>query len=176
MLRRVSWGLVATCGLVLGVIAPAQTQGLTVETITVEGQPAQSVVGVKVRLPAATSGQAQTLRAGEAIPPGAELTFPRVLGHDANGPGFVPFETAVYKMTGLTAKTFALVDRGVLKPGFAADIAIFDAGAVDEAASVAKPMQAAKSIDTVIVNGAVVWREGMPTGARSGQLNRGQRC
>src|SRR5438067_3348143 len=101
-------------------------------------------------------------------------TFPRVLGHYARGMGLFPLETAVYKMTGLTARTFGLKDRGVLKVGMAADIAIFDAGRIDEGASFAKPIQPAKGIDTVIVNGAIVWREGKPTGARPGVvLKRG---
>src|SRR5207244_3614168 len=92
-------------------------------------------------------------------------TFPRVLGHYARGMGLFPLETAVYKMTGLTARTFGLKDRGVLKVGMAADIAIFDAGRIDEGASFAKPIQPAKGIETVIVNGAIVWREGKATGA-----------
>jgi N-acyl-D-amino-acid deacylase len=97
-------------------------------------------------------------------------TFPRVLGHYARGLGLFPLETAVYKMTGLTAKTFGLRDRGVLRTGMAADITIFDAGEVDEAGTFAKPIQPAKGIDTVIVNGAMVWREGQPTGARPGRV------
>ncbi|MGE5169443.1 MAG: N-acyl-D-amino-acid deacylase family protein [Rudaea sp.] len=97
-------------------------------------------------------------------------TFPRVLGHYARGLGLFPLETAVHKMTGLTARTFGLVDRGVLKEGYAADITVFDAGTVDEAASFARPIQPAKGIDAVIVNGAIVWRDGKPTGARPGQV------
>src|SRR5207244_3883365 len=93
-------------------------------------------------------------------------TFPRVLGHYARGLGLFPLETAVHKMTGLTARTFGLKDRGVLKSGMAADIAIFDAGEIDEAATFAKPIQPAKGIDTVIVNGAIVWREEKRTAAR----------
>jgi len=99
-------------------------------------------------------------------------TFPRVLGHYARGLGLFPLETAVHKMTGLTAKTFGLKDRGVLKSGMAADITVFDAGAIDEAATFQKPIQAAKGIDAVIVNGAVVWREGKTTGARPGRVLR----
>ena len=101
-------------------------------------------------------------------------TFPRVLGHYARGLGLFPLETAVYKMTGLTARTFGLKDRGVLRSGMAADITIFDAGEVDEAGTFAKPIQPAKGIDTVIVNGAVVWRDGQSSGARPGKvLKRG---
>ncbi|HET7364278.1 MAG TPA: D-aminoacylase [Burkholderiales bacterium] len=97
-------------------------------------------------------------------------TFARVLGHYARGLGLFPLETAVYKMTGLTARNFGLADRGVLKPGMAADITIFDAGEIDERASFASPIQPAKGIETVIVNGAIVWRDGRATGARPGQV------
>jgi len=99
-------------------------------------------------------------------------TFARVLGHYARGLGLFPLETAVYKMTGLTARNFGLADRGVLKPGMAADITIFDAGEIDERASFAAPIQPAKGIEIVIVNGAIVWRDGKPTGARPGQVLR----
>ena len=95
-------------------------------------------------------------------------TFPRVLGHYSRGLGLFPLETAVHKMTGLTAKTFGLKDRGVLKAGYAADITIFDAGKVDEAATFARPIQPARGIEAVIVNGEVVWRNGKTTGARAG--------
>ncbi|OAI53821.1 D-aminoacylase [Betaproteobacteria bacterium SCGC AG-212-J23] len=98
-------------------------------------------------------------------------TFPRVLGHYANGLNLFPLETAVYKMTGLTAKTFGLADRGVLKEGYAADIVLFDEG-IHESATFEKPIQAAKGIDTVIVNGQAVWRGGKPTGARPGKVLR----
>jgi len=97
-------------------------------------------------------------------------TFARVLGHYTRGLGLFPLETAVYKMTGLTARNFGLADRGVLKPGMAADITLFDAGEIDERASFAAPIQPAKGIDTVIVNGAIVWRDGKPTGARPGRV------
>ncbi len=99
-------------------------------------------------------------------------TFPRVLGHYARGLGLFPLEAAVHKMTGLTARTFGLKDRGTLKSGMAADITVFDAGEIDEAATFAKPIQPAKGIDTVIVNGAIVWRDGKPSGARPGQVLR----
>ena len=101
-------------------------------------------------------------------------TFPRVLGHYSRGLNLFPLETAVYKMAGLTAKTFGLADRGVLKEGFAADIVVFDGNTVAEGATFQKPIQPAKGIDTVIVNGSAVWRGGKPTGARPGRvLSRG---
>jgi N-acyl-D-amino-acid deacylase len=99
-------------------------------------------------------------------------TFPRVLGHYARDLGLFPLETAVHKMTGLTAKTYGLEGRGMLKPGFAADITLFDAASVDEAATFDKPIQPARGIGTVIVNGKPVWRDGKPTGERPGRVLR----
>jgi N-acyl-D-amino-acid deacylase len=99
-------------------------------------------------------------------------SFPRVLGHYSRALKLFPLETAVYKMTGLTAKSFGLQDRGVLRPGAYADIAIFDAGEVDEAATFARPIQPAKGIETVVVNGVAVWAEGKPTGTRPGRVLR----
>ena len=100
-------------------------------------------------------------------------TFPRVLGHYARGEGLFSLETAIHKMTGLTAKTFGLADRGVLRQGMAADLVIFDPERVEERATWERPMQAASGIDAVFVNGSAVWRDGRATGARPGQvLNR----
>jgi N-acyl-D-amino-acid deacylase len=97
-------------------------------------------------------------------------TFPRVLGFYSRQLNLFPLETAVHKMTGLTARTFGLAGRGVLKEGFAADMVVFDAAEVDEAATFARPIQPARGIDTVIVNGAAVWKDGKPTGARPGKV------
>jgi N-acyl-D-amino-acid deacylase len=97
-------------------------------------------------------------------------TFPRVLGHYSRSLGLFPLETAVYKMTGLTAKNYGLEGRGVIREGAHADITVFDAGAVDEAATFDKPIQPARGIDTVIVNGTPVWRGGRSTGARPGRV------
>jgi N-acyl-D-amino-acid deacylase len=99
-------------------------------------------------------------------------TFPRVLGHYSRGLGLFPLETAVHKMTGLTAKTYGLKDRGVLKEGAYADLCVFDAGTVDEAVTFAQPIKPAKGIEVVIANGAITWRDGKPTGARPGRVLR----
>ncbi len=97
-------------------------------------------------------------------------TFPRVLGHYGRLLGLFPLETAVYKMTGLTAANFGLKDRGVLKEGAYADLTLFDADTVDAAATYEHPIAPAKGIETVIVNGAVVWKGGQSTGAHPGRV------
>ena len=78
-------------------------------------------------------------------------------------------------MTGLTARTFGLEGRGVLRPGAFADITLFDAATVDEVATFEEPVALSKGIDCVIVNGAVVWQHGRPTGTRSGRVLSRQR-
>ena len=99
-------------------------------------------------------------------------TFPRVLGYYSRKLGLFSLEQAVHKMTGLTARTFGLEDRGVLRPGAFADITLFDAATVDEAATFENPMAPSKGIDTVVVNGSVAWQHGRATGARSGRVLR----
>ncbi|MDP3519672.1 MAG: D-aminoacylase [Hydrogenophaga sp.] len=96
--------------------------------------------------------------------------FPRVLGHYGRVLGLFPMETAVHKMTGLTAQNFGLRDRGVLREGAYADLTLFDPDTVGEAATYEHPMAPAHGIDTVIVNGVVVWRNGQGTGARPGRV------
>jgi N-acyl-D-amino-acid deacylase len=97
-------------------------------------------------------------------------TFPRVLGHYSRDLGLFSLEAAVHKMTGLTAQTFGLADRGVLRPGAWADVTVFDPRTVAEAATFQQPIAPSHGIDTVIVNGSIVWSEGQSTGARPGRV------
>ncbi len=77
LLRGVRWALIAALGLALNGIATIHAQGLTLTAITVASQPAQSIAGVQVRAPGASSSQPQTFTAGQAITAGAEITVPR---------------------------------------------------------------------------------------------------
>jgi N-acyl-D-amino-acid deacylase len=97
-------------------------------------------------------------------------TFPRVLGHYGRLLGLFPLETAVYKMTGLTARNLGLPDRGVLREGAYADLTLFDADQIDEAATYEHPIAPARGIEAVIVNGVVVWAQGRSTGAHPGRV------
>lgn len=97
--------------------------------------------------------------------------FPRVLGHYCRDRGLFSLETAVHKMTGLTARQFGLKDRGIIAPAMAADLCVFDADAVIDKATFDDPERASLGIDWVIVNGQVAWRKGEP-GALAGRLLR----
>ena len=96
--------------------------------------------------------------------------FARVLGRYSREIGLFPLEDAIHKMTGLTARNFRLKDRGALQEGAFADITVFDPREVADSATYVNPIQPAKGIDTVIVNGRIAWRNGKPGGARAGRV------
>ncbi len=100
--------------------------------------------------------------------------FPRVLGHYARKRNLFPLETAIHKMTGLPAARFGFTDRGVIAPGAAADLVVFDPERIADAATFEHPKRPAIGIDSVYVNGTPVWQRGHATGARPGAvLKRG---
>jgi N-acyl-D-amino-acid deacylase len=101
-------------------------------------------------------------------------TFPRVLGHYCREIGLFGLETAVRKMTGLSAARFGLRGRGVLTAGAYADITVFDADTVIDRASFAEPTTPAAGIEHVFVNGRLVWSDGKPSGERPGRALRRQ--
>jgi len=96
--------------------------------------------------------------------------FPRVLGHYARDTALITLEEAVRKMTSLSARRFGLVERGELKTGYHADLVVFDPERVRDAATFAKPQQAADGIDAVWVNGVLTYRDAAVTGARAGRF------
>jgi N-acyl-D-aspartate/D-glutamate deacylase len=64
------------------------------------------------------------------------------------------------------------MDRGVLRPGLAADITIFDPDKIEDTATFENPIQYAKGIEYVIVNGKVSVESGKHTGERAGRILR----
>ena len=94
---------------------------------------------------------------------------PRLLGHYARDVKLFSIEEAVRRMTSLPARRMKLADRGLIRPGMAADLVVFDPVRVRDRATFEQPAQFAEGIDTVIVNGAVVLDEGKLTAARPGR-------
>lgn len=99
-------------------------------------------------------------------------TFAKVLGHYARDLGLLPLHTAIHKMTGASARVLGLADRGLLREGCAADIAVFDPDTVAEKATYLDPHRYAEGVDTVLVNGTAVLAHGEHTGATPGQFLR----
>jgi len=99
-------------------------------------------------------------------------TFPRVLGKFVREEKIMPLETAVRKMSGLTADAFTLTGRGYLREGMYADVTVFDPAAVIDLATWSDPHRYPAGIPYVVVNGTVVIREGDHTGELPGMLYR----
>jgi N-acyl-D-amino-acid deacylase len=94
--------------------------------------------------------------------------FPRVLDRYVRDLQVITLEEAVYKMTGLAAQKLCLKDRGFVRPGFAADLVVFDPDTVSDRATYDNPHQYAGGISQVIVNGQFVIRDENHTGATPG--------
>ena len=101
-------------------------------------------------------------------------TFPRVIGHYARELGLFPVETAVHKMTGLTARVFGLKDRGKLEAGCFADIVVFDPKTLIDRATYDAPLQQSVGIECVYVNGTLSFTKQKGVVARSGRLVGGK--
>lgn len=100
-------------------------------------------------------------------------TFPRVLGHYSRDLGLFPLQTAIWKMTGLTAERFGLDGRGIIREGAYADLVIFDPDTIAETATFEAPASPSAGIDAVYVNGVQAWDgKAGHTGARSGRVLR----
>jgi N-acyl-D-aspartate/D-glutamate deacylase len=99
-------------------------------------------------------------------------TFPRVLGRYVRDEKVITMEEAIRKMTSANAAKIHIYDRGLLRPGLAADVTVFDAARVIDNATFEKPHQYATGIEYVIVNGAIVLDKGKHTGARPGGILR----
>jgi dihydroorotase/N-acyl-D-amino-acid deacylase len=97
-------------------------------------------------------------------------TFVRVLGVYARDRKLLPLETAVQKMSAFPAQRLGLADRGVLRQGMKADIAVFDAARVRDTATFEKPHSYAEGVHYVVVNGEVAFENGAMTAARPGRV------
>ena len=86
--------------------------------------------------------------------------------------GDVSLEDAIRSMTSLPARTFALADRGEIRAGAFADIAVFDPAALRERATYTDPHQMSEGMWLVLVNGEAVIQDGAFTGKRPGKVLR----
>ena len=96
--------------------------------------------------------------------------FPRVLGRYVREQGLLSLEQAVRKMTGLAAEHMGFEDRGLIRPGAAADLVLFDPETVIDNATPQNPSALSSGIEQVWVNGVLVFAEGRETGTRPGRF------
>ena len=80
---------------------------------------------------------------------------------------------AIYRLTGLSAEKLRIRDRGLLRPGYYADVVVFDADSIQDHATFAEPHQYATGVVHVFVNGVQVLRDGEHTDAKPGRVVRG---
>jgi N-acyl-D-amino-acid deacylase len=108
---------------------------------------------------------------GQANPhPRSYGTFVRVLGRYVRELKVITLEDAVRKMSAFPAQRIGLADRGVLREGMKADIAVFDAATVRDTATFEKPHAYAEGVMVVIINGQVAFENGAMTAARPGRI------
>ncbi len=106
--------------------------------------------------------------------PRGQGAFPRVLKVYVRELGILRLPEAIAKMTGKTADSMGITDRGRIHSGLAADLVLFDPSTVADHADFEEPLRYSTGIEAVWVNGELVWREGAATEARSGEVLRRQ--
>ena len=105
--------------------------------------------------------------------PRAYGTFARLLGKYVRDEQVISLAEAIRRLTSFPAQNLKLVDRGMLEPGYFADIAIFDPATIQDHATFDQPHQYATGVQHVIVNGVPVLLDGEHTGATPGRFVKG---
>ncbi|HLU25108.1 MAG TPA: D-aminoacylase [Longimicrobiales bacterium] len=105
--------------------------------------------------------------------PRAYGTFARLLGKYVRDEQVIPLEEAIRRLTSLPAENLRLRKRGALKPGYYADVVVFDPKTIQDHATFEEPHQYATGVRDVFVNGVQVLRNGEHTGALPGRVVRG---
>ena len=97
----------------------------------------------------------------------------RLLGHYVRDEHTTTLQDAIRRITSLPATNIGIKQRGWLKPGYYADVVVFDPAKIQDHATYAKPDQLATGVKDVFINGVQVMRNGKHTGAKPGRVVRG---
>lgn len=100
--------------------------------------------------------------------------FARLLGRYVRDEKLLPLEQAVYRLTTLPATNLGIEKRGALKPGYYADVVVFDPATIGDRSTFEKPHQYSVGMRDVFVNGVAVLRNGEHSGATPGRAVRGK--
>ena len=122
---------------------------------------------------AAVASDGGVVEYGQGQPhPRSYGTNARVLADFVRERKVLTLEDAIRRMTSLPARTFSFHDRGIIRPGFVADLVLFDPDKVADKATFVEPHQYSEGFDYVIVNGEVAVGEGQITDRRAGSFVR----
>ncbi len=99
-------------------------------------------------------------------------SFAKVMGWYVRERGILSIEEAIRKSTSLPASRLGLLDRGMIKQGYFADLTLFDPNTIGEMGTIADPAQYPRGVNYVLVNGQVVIDQGEPSGALPGKVLR----
>ena len=96
-------------------------------------------------------------------------TFPHVLAKYVREDRLLTLEEAIRKMTSFPARRFRLGKRGLVAPGYAADLVVFDPETISDRATYGDPKRFPEGISHVLVNGEIVVESGVHRGVRAGR-------
>ncbi len=168
VLRGLKTDAASEADLVMTLIEEAQMQRIQMVYHTMSEEDVATIMRYPNTMIASDAGVA---RFGASMPhPRAYGTNSRVLGRYVREQKVIPLEEAVRRMTSLPAQRFRFEDRGLLRPGYAADIVIFDENTVSDQATYEAPHAYATGFSYVLVNGILVVENGKHTGKRPGQI------
>ena len=105
--------------------------------------------------------------------PRAYGTFARLLGKYVRDEGVIPLEEAIRRLTSFPAANLRIAERGTLKEGYFADIAVFDPATIQDHATFSEPHQYSTGVMHVVVNGVPVLVDGEHTGQMPGRFVKG---
>jgi N-acyl-D-aspartate/D-glutamate deacylase len=121
----------------------------------------------------ATASDGSAMVKSNSMPhPRAYGCFPRKIGRYASADGVLSVEQAIRSASGLPADILQLKDRGYLRPGYCADVVVFDPEKFRDAATYDDPHQLAKGVRYLFVNGQLTIKDGDYTGGLAGRVLR----
>jgi N-acyl-D-amino-acid deacylase len=106
--------------------------------------------------------------------PRAYGNFARLLAKYVRDEHALSLPEAIRKLSAQPARNLSLANRGMLKPGYFADVVIFDPKTIQDHATYTNPHQLATGVSYVLVNGKIALKDGVATGAHSGRFVRGR--